>query len=309
MSVNTLGFGSLASVAWTDMNGTGLTSTQLTQVNADKALADHIVGSLLGAINGAVNEGWIEFRLTDLAPLTLGNPPVTQSDLQREAWANERAAFIQTALDTTVTSTQDLSLSQWRRIAADLQDYAALQASKLPATNNGGGGIKNVNGHWFVNGQQVSLLDVYMAVRVNQVSNFDDSLGIYIQELNDNNRLVKACNDWLAKLRGKKPTDTASTVTWAEITQMAASFSATWKFDPINTFMPGYSTTAPLNYLRVDTWIEEVKGYVDAKDTENQTVQQKLEQMTNRRSEVLEGLTSFAKAQSQTAQSFSRNLG
>jgi hypothetical protein len=31
--------------------------------------------------------------------------------------------------------------------------------------------------------------------------------------------------------------------------------------------------------------------------------------MTNRRSEVLEGLTSFIKAQSQTGQSMSRNLG
>lgn len=296
MSDNTYGFGSLASVAWTDMNGTGLTSAELAQVNAYKSLADQIVGSLLGTINGAVNNDLSKFRLTQLAAPGSTTPAT---------WAD----FIQTALDITVTSTQDLSLSQWRRIAADLQDYAALQASKRPTTDNGGGGIKNVNGHWFVNGQQVSLLDVYMAVRVNQVSNFDDSLGIFIQELNENNRLVKACNEWLAKLRGKKPTNTTDIVDWTQIQALAATFSATWKLDPINTFMPNYSLTTPLNYLRADTWIEEVKGYVDARDTENQTVQQKLEQMTNRRSEVLESLTSFAKAQSQTAQSFSRNLG
>jgi hypothetical protein len=63
------------------------------------------------------------------------------------------------------------------------------------------------------------------------------------------------------------------------------------------------------NYLKFETWIEEGKQYVSQKDTDNQIAQQKLEQMNNRRSEVLEGLTSFTKSQSQTGQSMSRNLG
>jgi hypothetical protein len=73
-------------------------------------------------------------------------------------------------------------------------------------------------------------------------------------------------------------------------------------------FQPKATTTSG-NYKVWDTYIDDVKSYIDAKDTSNQTVQQKLEQMTNRRSEVLEGLTSFAKAQTQTGSSFARNLG
>ena len=41
-TTNSLGFGSLASVAWTDMNGTGLTSAQLAEVNTDISAATTI---------------------------------------------------------------------------------------------------------------------------------------------------------------------------------------------------------------------------------------------------------------------------
>ena len=146
-----------------------------------------------------------------------------------------------------------------------------------------------------------------MAIRVNQVANFDDSLNIYISELNENNRLVRAANDWLSTLRAHKPTDNSTSAMIT--TDMMNSFSTVWGFNPVLTFQPKAAT--PYNGVSTvwDTYIDDVKGYVDAKDTQSQTVQQKLEQMTNRRSEVLDGLTSFAKAQTQTGSTFSRNLG
>lgn len=295
-NTNTLGFGSLASVAWTDMNGTGLSAAELTSVNADIAKSRLIANALLGALQGAVNKDWTSFNLGELFDPP---DPATAAD-----WATDIGAFT----GKSVSPSQNLSLSQWRGIAAELQDHEALQASKR-STSGQGGGVKNVNGHWYVNGQQLSLLDVYMAVRVNQVANFDDSLNIYISELNDNNKLVKACNDWLNTLRSGKPekTDIDGTISAAQGT----AFSAKWGYDPLSTFMPQYGSALPLTgkQLTWDKWIETTKSYVDAKDTENQTVQQKLEQMTNRRSEVLEGLTSFAKSQSQTGSSFARNLG
>ena len=301
MTTNTLGFGSLASVAWTDMNGTGLDAGQLTSVNGELGNATVIANTLLDVIKGAVNVGMSAFSLTNLdsgyfAKTSLGSAAAdTPVD-----WAE----FILRTTGTNVTATQDWSLSQWRRVAADLQDYAAQEASKRSSAN--GGGVKNVNGHWFVNGQQLSLLDVYMAVRVNQVSNFDESLQIYIQELNNNNRLVKAANEWLNALRGSKPTDTVQ----ASPLPSTAAFVAKWGFNPVTTFMPNTNPGAALSKnLKYEQFLDETKSYVDSRDTENQTVQQKLEQMTNRRSEVLEGLTSFAKAQSQTGSSFARNLG
>ena len=157
-----------------------------------------------------------------------------------------------------------------------------------------------------------------MAVRVNQVANFDDSLNIYIAELNANNRLVKAANDWLNTLRTRKG------VPEAPSGNDRKNFSIKWGYDPVATFHasdkpagdvitadPATTSYAPLaaTTKQIDEYINNVRSYVDAKDSSNQTVQQKLEQMTNRRSEVLDGLTSFAKAQTQTGSSFARNLG
>ncbi len=295
-TTNTLGFGSLASVAWTAMDGSSLNGTQLTATNANITANTQLANALLSAINGAVNLNWKSFALSDLGV----------SEAQQLTWAGQ----ISTRLGVTLGNTTELSLGEWRHLAADLQSDAAREASKRSVT--AGGGIKAVNGKWFVNGQEVSLLDVYMAVRVNQVSNFDSSLALYMDELKSNNNLVKAANEWLAKIRSLKPTDTSQSVAWSSVATAASSFSSTYGYSP-SVFMPtGWSavnTSSSYNYLKFETWVEECKQYVSQKDTDNQIAQQKLEQMTNRRSEVLEGLTSFIKAQSQSGQSMSRNLG
>jgi hypothetical protein len=305
-TTNQLGFGSLASVSWTDMKGTSLSPLQLSEVNADIGAATTIASSLIDVIKGAVRQGWTAFKLTDLDPAYFQRTNLnTSTPSTTDDAALDWATFIGKVTGDSLSNTQSLSLSEWRRIAAELQDHAYLQASKRDPAGEGGG-VKTVNGKWFVNGQQLSLLDAYMAIRVNQVANFDDSLNVYISELNENNRLVKAANEWLSTLRSKKPTNTTATST---ITQaMRDSFSAVWGFDPYTVFQPKATATFGTDKTW-DTYIDDVKGYVDAKDTDNQTVQQKLEQMTNRRSEVLDGLTSFAKAQTQTGSSFARNLG
>lgn len=303
MATNNLGFGSLASVAWTDMNGLSLTTAQSTLVTANKVQAEQIANQLLSAIKASVNQDWSQFSLYDFVTED------TVAGQSRTATLTSWTSFLQKSVGVEVSPTKPLSPGEWRQVAARLQDFAAKEASKRAPAD--GGGIKNVNGHWFINGQQVALLDVYMAVRVNQVANFDDSLNIYIEELNSNNTLVKQANDWLAKLRSLKPADTTTQVTWSHVTTKGLEWRSTFNqanYTPQSVFMPNANTTTG-NYQRVDTWIEEVKSYVDAKDSDNQTVQQKLEQMTNRRSEVLEGLTSFVKSQSQTGQSFARNLG
>ena len=294
-TTNNLGFGSLASVAWTAMDGSSLSGAQLTATNATIGANVTVANKLLAAINGAVNLDLRAFTLADVDPVN----------------ATAYAAQISNRLGMTVAAGTSLSLGQWRSIAAALQNDAAREASKRGVTD--GGGIKAVNGKWYVNGQEVSLLDIYMAVRVNQVSNFDDSLSMFMNELQANNKLVKAANEWLAKIRSLKPTDTSQTVAWSSIATAATSFSSTYGYLPTTTFMPtstgAVNTGSGYNYLKFDTWIEECKQYVSQKDTENQIAQQKLEQMTNRRNEVLEGLTSFIKSQSQSGQSMSRNLG
>ena len=315
-STNPLGFGSLASVAWTDMNGTDLTTAQLAEVNTDISAGSTIATVLIDVIKGAVKAGWTSFSLSNVDPnyLKLTNLRTSTSSTTDDQ-AADWASFISEVLGDDISATHKLSLNEWRRVAAELQDHASQQASRR-SPNGEGGGIKTVNGHWYVNGQQLSLLDAYMAIRVNQVANFDDSLNIYIAELNENNRLVKGANEWLSTLRSLKPTATTGGGSVGSSYRM--SFSSKWGYDPVAVYQPkdlaNTSATQDLPagdpaYKKFDIWIENVKGYVDAKDTSNQAVQQKLEQMTNRRSEVLDGLTSFAKAQTQTGSSFARNLG
>jgi hypothetical protein len=291
----------------------------LAEVNTDISAASTIANSLIDVIKGAVKGGLTSFSLSNLAAgyfeLTdlRTSPASTAKDDRPIDWAD----FITEVTGEDISATKQLSLNQWRAVAAQLQDHASQQASRRSPSGEGGG-IKTVNGNWYVNGQQLSLLDAYMAVRVNQVANFDDSLNIYIAELNANNRLVKAANDWLNTLRTRKG------ATEAPSGNDRRTFSSKWGYDPVATFHPsdkpagdiigvspissGYVSLAS-ETKKIDEYINNVRSYVDAKDSSNQTVQQKLEQMTNRRSEVLDGLTSFAKAQTQTGSSFARNLG
>jgi len=311
-TTNELGFGSLASVAWTDMNGTGLKSgtSELAAVDTAISAASTIASVLIDVIKRSVKAGQTSFKLESNADIAT-YLPLTNLNAGNET-VGDWAAFIGKVTGENLPVGKELSLNQWRAVAAQLQDHASQQASRIDPyrteENKPSGGIKTVNGHWYVNGQQLSLLDAYMAIRVNQVANFDDSLNVYIAELNANNRLVKAANDWLSTLRNNKPTDTTTSSTITHSPGMRATFSAKWGYDPYLVFQPKATTTSG-NYKVWDTYIDDVKSYIDAKDTSNQTVQQKLEQMTNRRSEVLEGLTSFAKAQTQTGSSFARNLG
>jgi hypothetical protein len=309
MAIDNPTIGNLATVAWTDLNGTGLSSsgtgaTSVAYVESERADGLALAAALRSAINAAVNEGQSRF------PLWV--PPSTLTPLYTDANdATVAADLIERATGIRPDIASASPLSEWRRIAAGLDDYAALQASKLDPRTNAAGGIQNVNGHWYVNGQQVSLLDVFMVVRINQVANFDDSLNIYIEELNANNRLVKAANEWLNTLRGKKPASTAAADNASLAPAFQTDFFTKWGFSPEATFYPNGNRVVSTSRAQGiwDSNIETTKSYIEQRDTENQTAQQKLEQMTNRRSEVLEGLTSFIKSQSQTGQSFSRNLG
>ncbi|MEK9871534.1 MAG: hypothetical protein VW831_17560 [Gammaproteobacteria bacterium] len=156
-STNELGFGSLSSVAWSDMTGTDLTADQLAEVNEEIATDLTISNTLLQAINEAVSDDRTSFSLSDLGDvflLTSINSDVPARDDDANDWAD----YISGVTGNQISASNDLSLSEWRRIAAELQDDASLQASKRDPAGEGGG-IKATNGNWFINGQQVSLLE------------------------------------------------------------------------------------------------------------------------------------------------------
>jgi len=207
----------------------------------------------------------------------------------------------------------DKSLDEWRQLIADARTWIAREESKLdPGKGSGAdarsvGGVQVHNGKWFVAGQEVTYDDVYFAVRVNQVANIDTNLNDYVGVIQKNNAKVKQANEFLSTLRTYKPTSTSATVSLSDLQKIRNSFSSLYGYDPATRF--DLKMTAAGGQSSFDTWIETVKSAVSDLQSDNQTAQLKMERLNNQRSEVLEGLTSFTKGQSQTGASISRNVG
>lgn len=205
------------------------------------------------------------------------------------------------------------SLDVWRQRIEETRAWAAREESKLPpgvGASRGSvqtGGVQVHNGKWYVAGQEVTYDDVYFAVRVNQAANIDTNLNDYVGEIQKNNAKVKQANEFLSTLRTYKPTSTSATVSLSDLQKIRNSFSSLYGYDPSTRF--DLKMTAAAGQTSFDTWIDTVKNAVSDLQSDNQTAQLKMERLNNQRSEVLEGLTSFTKGQSQTGASISRNVG
>lgn len=301
---NTQGIGQLASVAWTPLDGTGLSAQDRSVVDNQVRAATTVAEALRSAAMAAVNLGWSSFRLDDLAALGQLSTLATGEDTPAE-WAS----FIGQALGTAMSATSADSLNDWRRVADAMQGYAALQASRRnPAGGaDGAAGVTHANGQWYANGQALSLLDLFTAARVNRLANYDDSIDGYLQELQDNQRLLKAAREWGSILRNKKPADSTSTAT---LTQAEVdAFALKWGIQPVQTFTSKAQVGSAQKATQWDIWLTQLKSYVDFKDTNNQTLQGQIDQKANRRSEVIEAMTSLAKKESKTGSLMATALG
>ena len=114
-NTNQLGFGSLASVAWTDMTGTDLTPDQLQAVNSDIDNASRIAAALIFKIKSAVADGLTSFSLDDLEPAyfqitDVRTDTANKGDDRPVDWAD----YISGVTGNTLSSSQALSISEWR---------------------------------------------------------------------------------------------------------------------------------------------------------------------------------------------------
>jgi hypothetical protein len=298
-TVNTGGVANLNNIAYTELNGLNLTVDQKSTVTTNVDTAVLIENLIQAAANSAIYENIDHFSL-DKAFGANTAPTLAQAK-----------QFLKDHLKLNLTDTQSLSIDQWRGVKAAVENFGFKEASKLSATD--GGGIKSVNGNWYINGQLVTLEDVFLAVRVNQLSNFNDQISTYMTELQNNNNLVKQANWFLERLNAEKPTNTNDTITWTDsFSHLVASFSNLYGYNPLSVFLPNSLENGTLpnaNQTKFDVYIQELKTYTSAKDSENQVAQTYLEQLNNKRSEVLDSLTNFTKSQGQIDQSVARNIG
>lgn len=305
ISENTLGIGRLATVAWTPLEGTGLDARELNVVDQQVDAARQVADALLAAAKGAFNLGWTSFRLDDLQALGQLGTLATG-----DATADEWAAFIGSSLGIELSAGDGNSFNGWRRIADEMQRYAALQASRRnPAGGaDGDAGVTHANGQWYANGQALSLMDLFTAVRVNRLVTYDESIDGDIQDLQENQRRLNAAREWGSMLRAGKPRDADST---GMVTSgMTNEFIAKWGIDPVGTFTPSLSGQLNTNVkgTQFDIWLNQLKAFIDKTDSSNQIIQSQIDQKSKRRSEVTDAMTSFAGKESKTGSLMASNL-
>ena len=311
---NKEGVGALAGIAWTPLNGTDLSPSKLAQVNSDVDAATSIAEALLEAANGAFNLGWQAFSLADLAEgAALGERGLLErTQLQSTSpsdSASDWALFLASVLPNGPDMEESMSLAAWRRLADDLQGYAALQASRRALTENTRAAVTHSNGQWFVNGQSLSLLDLFTAVRVNRVVNLEEQQLMIIDDIKANSSLLSAAQEWLAMIRSLSPTgDNSASIPSGN----RDAFVSKWGFDPViflDPLSPALEFNVPTRVFDFDRWINDIKAYVDLKDSDNQTLQLELTRKGDRQAEAIDEMVSFANKTSQTGNRMAGNLG
>jgi hypothetical protein len=133
------------------------------------------------ALEEARERGLTAFRPADDSVLTLpGNLVTNPGDLD--------ALFLGTVGRSYAGS--ELTLAQWSDALRVLEHRAGAKASTLPP--GAGGGIRNVHGTWYVNGQAWTLAEVFTANRVNTYAELDTLLAASLNVIAANNEATKA---------------------------------------------------------------------------------------------------------------------
>lgn len=306
--ISPAGLGSINSETYTSLDGLNLTSAQITSTTTSVQTATQISGQLQSAVNALLYNNQDSGSLSQIFSSST-TPTLAQV-----------TSFLQSALNVTIQPGQELSIQDLQTLKKALDNYGNLEASKLPG--NEGGGIKSINGNFYVNGQEVTILDVFMAVRVNQLSNFDNQINGYMNELQQNNDLAKAANQWISMLNDATPTDTTTTVNGASFVALQESFYTLYGYDPVAKFMPTSASSGVTSVAgghtfdvlpdaistKITAYVTDAKNYVTNINSENQTAQTYLDQLNNKRSEVLDSITNFTKSEGQVQSDMSSKL-
>jgi hypothetical protein len=307
-SINTGSLGAINSVTYTSLNGLDLTAAEITSTTGKVKTSSTMSGELQQAVNSLLYNNQSSCSLSQIFTAQ-STPTLAQA-----------TAFLQTHLNATVTANDLLSLNDLKTLKKALDNFGNKEASKLPG--NSGGGIKSVNGNFYVNGQEVTIQDVFMAVRVNQLANFEDQINAYMNQLQKNNDLARAANAWITTLNNFTPTNTTDHITPASFLSAQLAFFAQYSYDPVALFMPtsasggGTSVSGGHTFAllpdaistKISAYVTDAKNYVTNVNSENQTAQTYLDQLNNKRSEVLDSITNFTKSEGQVQQDMASKL-
>ena len=175
-------------IAYTDMTGLGLTAATQDQVKLDAEMSDSMSQDIIAALAQFRSEGNLNPSSAEMeARLSVAGT----SGLTAHQWLTKEMGA-QSPHDS-------YSLQQWGEIAQKLQVNAAKKRSELAIGN--GGGIQQVNGQYFVNGQEMSLSQVNFCVRANQYQLIDQQIADQMGAIQRNSEKAKHAQDVLAAIK------------------------------------------------------------------------------------------------------------
>lgn len=224
-------------------------------------------------------------------------------------------ALINSALGTNFTATTPFAIGDLKTVITALQNKSATNLSRLSAKD--GGGIQYIKGEWFANGQKLKFLDLYLAVRVNTLHNIQTASANLLNQIQKRNKLLKEANEFLSQIAAVTPADSTSTVSRAKLGEINTNFIAKYGYNPYtafcpntdkNTFIPA-GDNGTFKQTQMENCATEIKGYISSQQTNNESDQAYLQEMTNKRSETTDAISNMIKSMGQNGTSVARNLG
>lgn len=323
-----------ASALYTEsVSGAGLSNGDAQNLKNSLDQAKALVDAMKAAVASARETGQEGFAPQG-GVLTL---PPGMSAAQAEALFTER-------LDRSFNGSS-MSLVAWSNAIAQLESYVGQAQSMLPPAL--GGGVVNLNGIWYVNGQSFTLSELFLANRVNTYTEMDSLLTQSLNSIAANNEVVHAMTGGLKYLSSRLQTwvgsgndNTASSDDkksafdllaegiYTSSESYAGKAPASWG-DKFDKFIAWASDTygadsqakrldgdRSFNFLsniwfsRVDAvkLRDEMQAYLDSKTSDNQVAQMRTESIFTARANLLEGMSAFMKGQQNTAATTARNV-
>lgn len=300
----------------TPLAGTYLTASQLSSLDADIEAAKSVATAIREALAQARTAGVGAFQASDASAFVL---PDGVSSAARDRVFNEIIGH--------AWAGGEMHLRDWAAAAQRIDQWVGRSLSKLPPA--AGGGVQNVEGQWYVNGEAYSMAELFTATRVNTYNSLDEMLNNSLNTIAANNRLVNRLSDALKAGR-------AQSSGWArELIAEYAYFETGFAWDNSKVradavsgdtvkaladaiLGPGSALANSISQnrnaggtLSGDKWktvLDQLGTIIDSKTADNQVAQQRMESVMSLRSNLLDGLGSMLKGQQNMNSSVSRNF-
>jgi len=296
--------------------GTNLTASQQSTLGSDIDAAKQVALAIRQALTQARSSGVRAFRAADDAAFIL---PAGVSPAERDMIFNQVVG--------RPWAGSEMSLSDWAAAAQRIDQWVGRSQSMLPPGD--GGGVQNVGGQWYVNGEAYSMAELFTATRVNTYNALDEMLSASLNTIAANSRLVNSLTDVLKAgrslsggwARGLIAENAyfqpghlwdsgfvqADAVHWNTVKDLADSILGPGSV-LANSISQDWNAGGTIGGDNWKTAMDQLSTIIDSKTADNQVAQQRMESVMTLRGNVLDGLGSMLKGQQNMNSNLSRNL-